>query len=282
LLTKGSWTLLWINYGTIFAAWFLDWMASELEQGVESEHNPAMEVAEATASPPSLVLILGAVVLVLWAFAIAKPGAIPTWTDQQAATTPPVPTTTSIKRPVSMNACVADSDINLRRGPGTQYEVIGGIRSGACMSIRGRNPDSSWVYIVMENNQAGWVAASLVSIDGDVTRLAIQPEESGIGSAPTAIPSRLIPLCFELANRLGQHVSCKIDRAECIYHSDLAGSSTLCNDRSYPDQEFQLVVTGEDWSNYDDSCIVVSGYLETSRGLLQIQGFSRSQVSYCE
>ena len=32
LLTAGNWNLLMINYGTIIAAWLLDWIAGELER----------------------------------------------------------------------------------------------------------------------------------------------------------------------------------------------------------------------------------------------------------
>jgi hypothetical protein len=150
------------------------------------------------------------------------------------------------------------------------------------MSILGRNPDSSWVYILSEEDRSGWVAASFVSIGGDVTRVAIRPEQGATGAAPTMIPSRLIPLCFELAHRLGEYVSCKIERASCVYDSSVDGNATLCTDGAFSSLDFQFVVSGDDWSNYDDSCIVISGYLETLRGRLQIQGFNRSQVAYCE
>ena len=281
LLTDGSWNLLLINYGTILGAWVLDWIADELER---REDAPGTEPAatEDRTSAAAIWLVVGTIFLVLLILAFARPGAASISSYWQAATHTPLPESTATEKPVSMKACVTETAINIRSGPGTQYQVIDGLRAATCMSILGRNPDSSWVYILSEEDQVGWVAASLVSIEGDVTRVAIRPEEGARGSAPTTIPSRLVPLCFELAHRLGEYVSCKIERASCMYHPDLEGSPTICSDRSYPSQGFQFVVAADNWSNYDDSCIVISGYLETHREGLQIQGFNRSQVSYCE
>jgi hypothetical protein len=42
-----------------------------------------------------------------------------------------------------------------------------------------------------------------------------------------------------------------------------------------------LVAFGEDWSDYDGQCLVVSGYLQVDKGLLQIQALQRDQVSLC-
>ena len=75
---------------------------------------------------------------------------------------------------VSLKGCVTNSDIRIRQGPGTDFEVMGGLVSGTCMQILGRNQDASWVYIVTEENEAGWVAAWLLTIDGDVNGVAVR------------------------------------------------------------------------------------------------------------
>ena len=75
---------------------------------------------------------------------------------------------------VSLKGCVTDSAIRIRHGPGTDFEVVGGLVSDACIQILGRNQDASWVYIVTEENEAGWVAAWLLTIDGDVNGVAVR------------------------------------------------------------------------------------------------------------
>ncbi len=154
-------------------------------------------------------------------------------------------------------------------------------------------------------DKTGWVAAWLLTIDGDLNRLSIQSTSEALSLAPTekllptatsallsrfftntpqpvADPFSPIPLCSDTADRIGERLSCKIARAYCDYRPDVDGSPTFCDDRPYPNQDFQLVVFGENWSDYDGQCIIVSGIVSRYRGVLQIQGFSRSQVSYCE
>ncbi len=82
-----------------------------------------------------------------------------------------LPATTGL---VSLKGCVTNSAIRMRQGPGTDSEVIGGLVSGTCMQILGRNQDASWVYIVTEENEAGWVAAWLLTIDGDIARVSLR------------------------------------------------------------------------------------------------------------
>jgi hypothetical protein len=87
--------------------------------------------------------------------------------------------------------------------------------------------------------------------------------------------------CFAAVDRIGEQISCKLEKAYCDYLSDIEVSSTSCSDRPYPDHIFTLLVLGEDWSDYDGQCLIVSGFLEVNRGALQIQALDRSQVSSC-
>ena len=86
----------------------------------------------------------------------------------------PSPALTVLPESVSLKACVTNSEIRIRQGPGTDYEIMGGLVSGTCMQILGRNQDASWVYMVTEDNTNGWVAAWLLTIEGDVTRVSVR------------------------------------------------------------------------------------------------------------
>lgn len=227
---------------------------------------------------------------------------IPTRTPNRNSVMP-----TATPKPISLKACVTNSTIRVRRGPGTDFEVIDGIVSGTCMQIVARNQDSTWVYMVSEDNITGWVNASLLTIDGKVNRVSIRSVAEVSNSAlatkipPTAILqptttrkafvfasstarpalNAFIPLCSQTANRNGDLVTCKIERAYCDYLPDVDGSPTFCNDRPYPNQNFALVVFGENWNDYDGFCIIVTGRVYLYGGVAQILASSRSQVSYC-
>ena len=79
---------------------------------------------------------------------------------------------------LTLKACVTTSEIRIRQGPGTDSEVTGGLVPGTCLRILGRNQDASWVYIVTEDNTNGWVAAWLLTIEGDLNRVSVRSASS--------------------------------------------------------------------------------------------------------
>jgi hypothetical protein len=217
--------------------------------------------------------------------------------------TGPAPTRT--REPVILRTCVRDTT-RIRRAPGTHYETVGGLLSGACLTILGRNEEGSWVSVVSDDHQAGWVAASLVSDAGDLRRLSIRDHLARINSsrptltsaeiangaqayltqvAATNLPqsplTRYMLPCFQTADRIGDQVSCRMERAYCDYLPATAGNRTVCNDRPQPDHVFALIVLGEDWSQLDGQCLIVSGYLKIAEGILQIEALRHDQVSQC-
>src|SRR6185503_4055691 len=67
---------------------------------------------------------------------IATP--LPASTEIMAAG--PAPTRT--QEPVTPGVCIKGETIRIRRGPGTQYETIGGLSAGTCLKILGRNEET--------------------------------------------------------------------------------------------------------------------------------------------
>jgi hypothetical protein len=116
-----------------------------------------------------------------------------------------------------------------------------------------------------------------------VTLVKSQKKNNDGDAVISEVPS--IELCPNIASLTGSNVTCKVEPAYCLYVPDVDASSTFCTDKPYPDHFFQLVATSEDWSEYNGSCLVVTGLLESyfngQEGLLQIIGPDRSQVSAC-
>ena len=75
--------------------------------------------------------------------------------------------------------------------------------------------------------------------------------------------------------------TCRIQSAHCDYRPDISGEPTFCNDAPFPSHSFTTLVWGEDWSDYDGRCLVVTGEVTRFRGLPQIVATSRAQVETC-
>jgi SH3-like domain-containing protein len=254
----------------------------------------------------AVFLLIGFSVYLLSSRGVFGPAMTQTGTSISMLTLTAGPLPTRTQEPVTPGACVENRTVRIRRGPGTQYETIGGLVAGTCLTILGRNEESSWVYIVSDDHQSGWVAASLLNGTGNLSRVSIRDHaiaanparptltsaeiahgaqlyltEVAATNSPLSAPSRHAVPCFATIDRVGDHISCKLEKAYCDYLSDNEGNLTSCNDRPYPDHTFTLIVPGKDWSDYDGQCLIVSGLLEVNRGALQIQALNRSQISSC-
>lgn len=100
--------------------------------------------------------------------------------------------------------------------------------------------------------------------------------------APTNTPKEflIIPECSQAP--IGENTTCKISHAYCSYKPSVKGAPTFCNDAPYPNHNFTLLRWGEDWSKFDGSCLIVSGYVSVYKGKLQIEATEVSQIKYCD
>lgn len=67
--------------------------------------------------------------------------------------------------------------VNLRSGPGTDFEVIGVIPDGMVFAATGRNDDASWIQ-VKNSLYSGWMASFLLMPNGDFSSLPLANAES--------------------------------------------------------------------------------------------------------
>lgn len=112
------------------------------------------------------------------------------------------------------------------------------------------------------------------------TPVAALPTAARAAPTNTPYPMQTVPPCSNL-DEYGETVTCKIPYARCEYFPATKGSPTFCNDAPYPNHTFALVVFGQDWSDYDRTCMFVTGELARYDGKPQIIADSRSQVEFC-
>lgn len=86
-------------------------------------------------------------------------------------TVPPSPPTSGgatacTTAPSGMQAqSIATGPLNIRRGPSTQFEVMGTLAPCQIVPLTGfRNPDSTWVQIITTSGQTGWVSAQYLRL----------------------------------------------------------------------------------------------------------------------
>jgi len=85
----------------------------------------------------------------------------------------------------------ANVGLNIRSGPGTQYDKIGLAQNGSTFPVTGRLADNSWLRLNF-NGQVGWGSAAWLSVTGDINSVPvvgadqIDPGDDGDGQPPPA------------------------------------------------------------------------------------------------
>jgi hypothetical protein len=117
------------------------------------------------------------------AAAPAQPEAAPAATEAPAAEQPTAEPPTAA--PNTVTRLTANQTVNVRRGPGTNYAVMGRLTAGQAFPVTGKNERGDW-YQFDFDGQPAWVIANLVNISGDADAVAVA---ENIPPAPTPRPT---------------------------------------------------------------------------------------------
>jgi hypothetical protein len=122
--------------------------------------NMPSTVREPVLSPEQIADTAVAAALTAQAAAVVGPG---------PALTPPTPTAASPTPEAIAAQCsptiTANTDANVRSGPGTAYAAVGYIPTGGTAPVAGRNDANTWWYIQFAGGSGGyaWIAGSVVT-----------------------------------------------------------------------------------------------------------------------
>lgn len=108
------------------------------------------------------------------------------------ATPTPQPTNTPQPTPTldGVYGTVVSQILNVRTGPGTNYDVLGQLRQGEVVRLIGANLDFSWAVVSFRGTQ-GWIstAGNLLEIAGDVRTLPFVTPPPTPTPGPTSTPA---------------------------------------------------------------------------------------------
>lgn len=103
------------------------------------------------------------------------------------ATPTPLPTSDPGLIPGAVGISVYNQ-ANLRQGPSTQTAVLAEMSGGTPLGAIGRNPDTSWLFVVTSSGLRGWVSVEVVNIELKETEIAALPVTEEQGGEPPAQP----------------------------------------------------------------------------------------------
>jgi len=112
----------------------------------------------------------------------------PTDTPTWAPTPTPViivVTPTPLATPTSKPVAVVEAEaLNVRGGPGMEYDVLGQVKQGDKLEIVARTEKGDWLQVRLTDGKEGWVSAQLVEVGGGVVDIPV-----AVVIPPTPTPS---------------------------------------------------------------------------------------------
>lgn len=148
------------------------------------------------------------------------------------------------------------------------------------------------VFLVIGCSQAG--ETNLPEESEEIaapTDIQMTPTET---AAPTPKPTQTLPeptveekqadwvLSTDAGQYLGEVKTVRVELAHCAYKPGINGTPTFCNDQPYPNHVFTFLVWGKDWSNFDQTCALVTGEISEYDGKIQIVLDEEEQIVPCD
>jgi uncharacterized protein YraI len=93
-----------------------------------------------------------------------------------------------VQAPADRCTITGAGPVNVRSGPGTNYNILGSLNPGQFLDVTGVSSDRMW-YTVNYNNLQGWVSASVVSLNGPCGSIPVAQAPAPPQSAPTQDPN---------------------------------------------------------------------------------------------
>lgn len=122
--------------------------------------------------------------------ATPEPTNTPGPTDTPA---PPAPADTATPTPApAPDAIVEPATINMRGGPGTEYQVVESYSQGTALDVLGKSKNGSWLQVKAPGGKEGWMSKNLLSIHVALDSIAVaqappKPTPKPVASQPGQI-----------------------------------------------------------------------------------------------
>ncbi|MFN8440921.1 MAG: SH3 domain-containing protein [Caldilineaceae bacterium] len=172
-----------------------DWLLVVTENGtqgwVKSENVVAFDldtlpVTDATGTAAPQAEVAAAATTVTTTTVEAASSEVTTTTTASAIEPAAAPVAETTDASVQVTVQTEGARLRVRSGPGTSYSISGAVANGASYPAIGRNVDSSWVQVTLEDGSKGWLSATYLSASGTLSSLPVVQASAAPAATPTS------------------------------------------------------------------------------------------------
>jgi len=88
----------------------------------------------------------------------------------------------------SNSGFVATKALNLRKGPGANFDVVITLNINTVFDVKGRNADSSWVKVTLPGNVKGWLSTRYVVLHKNIADVKVVSDTGIEDGLPDPLP----------------------------------------------------------------------------------------------
>jgi uncharacterized protein YraI len=160
---------------------------------------------------------------------------------------------TSSPLPGGRPQITATTNLNIRRGPGTNYDIIDALKPGDSATIVGRNNDRRW-WVIERGSVRGWVTSDTQysTVSGDTSQVPLA------ASPPSPVPSPTVASTLAPTSTPAQYADLIID------------SVTIAPPSPTANQTFFVYVTVRNQGTVDARPTLLSGLFQPGNELSEI------------
>lgn len=118
------------------------------------------------------------------ATAASTPETVETESSVEAEEAAPSPTPVDLA-PTGATITAPEDGVNVRRGPGLEFELLGRLDEGAEVPILGQNEAGDWWLVAYDEGDNGqaWVASVVVDVEGSVDKVPVVSQSGTVAEA---------------------------------------------------------------------------------------------------
>lgn len=115
------------------------------------------------------------------------------WPLVPGATKQPTALQTPTEASIAVYRGTATTGVNLRSGPGTQFDRIGGLSENDPVEIRSKTSNGEWYEVQLPSGSTAWVASAYIATEADVSGIPTAAPTTTSAGTPTNVPARPTP-----------------------------------------------------------------------------------------
>lgn len=173
---------------------------------------------------------------------------LPNTTPESATSSTPATDATATPAEGGAMATVSTRSLRVRQDPNEASEVVAGIAAGETYRVLALSSDGQWIQLAIDGTPtgAGWVSANFVTVEGDITDLAVgNTASAAVTTTATSTGTTAAPAVTLVPTPQAGYALVKTDGIRLRVRSEPTTDSPIVG-YAYDGETYQVIATSGD------------------------------------